>query len=134
MNNSNISILLGQRYDDHPDQAEEPTNFQDKSFQVFQDYADWLERVDMPELAESLYLWDIKGIGHQMADSLLDTSFKSIKEIDQEYDEDDFPIGLSTAHTTKSVQLKQSLEVQYCTSTSNPPKKMLNFQRRGSHE
>ena len=49
MNNSNISILLGQRYDDHPDQAEEPTNFQDKSFQVFQDYADWLEPVDMPE-------------------------------------------------------------------------------------
>jgi|TARA_A100001015_G_scaffold150465_1_gene166862 hypothetical protein len=115
MNNSNISILLGQRYDDHPDQAEEPTNFQDKSFQVFQDYADWLERVDMPELAESLYLWDIKGIGHQMADSLLDTSFKSIKEIDQEYDEDDFPIGLSTAHTTKSVQLKQSQDVEFST-------------------
>ena len=53
-----------------------------------------------------------------MADNLLDTSFKSIKEIDQEYDEDDFPIGLSTAHTTKSVQLKQSQDVEFSTEVS----------------
>ena len=61
----------------------------------------------MPELAESLNLWDIKGIGYQMADSLLDTSFKSIKEIDQEYDEDDFPIGLSLTVTNNQFDLYQ---------------------------
>ena len=119
MNNSNISILAGQRYDHSLDQPENHSDSQkhtsiyiegtsvpfspfgrsddDENAQasgrqeivkILQDYADWMDRENLPQAVDSPLLWEVEGVGTKTALSLIEAGFKTIGQLaDADIDE-----------------------------------------------